>query len=409
MKELKEKDILRFLDGNMSPDEKDAVLAWADSSPANQAELSLYKRINEESYKLESFQLVDVDSEWDKFVQQRSAEEPSELEILNRLDGIITTSQNDKIDRWSNHSLDNQRDLDIYEMVHHEARNLESAHPIDTDLEWSAFQKRISEVPVAEKKEAKMFSIGKIPVWQRYAIAAAVSLLLAVTIWFSLPKNPYAEFNSLGVAQTYHLDDGTIVELAPYSSLRYPKSMDKFDERRVYLDGEGKFSVAENKEKPFFVEIENLESEKAMGVHVLGTIFTIKDDDEYVKVVENIEGLVRVYKLTDADINADLEQGDKYGFDGSTFVDLNPEVVVEDNSKEYQILYVVDYLMQASDWKVTTKAYQEFDEEGIVKIDLEKPYEEVLEDLLERADFEYVPMDCNGCFRINKFTQKANP
>ena len=25
------------------------------------------------------------------------------------------------------------------------------------------------------------------------------------------------------------------------------------------------------------------------------------------------------------------------------------------------------------------------------------------------ADFEYIPMDCDGCFQISKFTQKANP
>ena len=59
--------------------------------------------------------------------------------------------------------------------------------------------------------------------------------------------------------------------------------------------------------------------------------------------------------------------------------------------------------MEESDWKVISGAEIEFNPKGVVNIDLSKSYEEILEDLSERADFQYIERDCDGCYEVRKF------
>jgi len=65
------------------------------------------------------------------------------------------------------------------------------------------------------------------------------------------------------------LPDGTLVFLNAESSLKYPTSFVKQDEREVSLTGEGYFEVAKDKAHPFIVKTEQQE------VEVLGTHFNI--------------------------------------------------------------------------------------------------------------------------------------
>ena len=65
------------------------------------------------------------------------------------------------------------------------------------------------------------------------------------------------------------LSDGTSVFLNAGSSLKYPVAFNDPKSRKVYLSGEAYFSVAKNKQKPFFVESENI------NVSVLGTKFNM--------------------------------------------------------------------------------------------------------------------------------------
>lgn len=71
-----------------------------------------------------------------------------------------------------------------------------------------------------------------------------------------------------GDKATITLPDGTSVLLNSASQLAYTNDFGRID-RKVKLDGEGYFTVAKDKEKPFLVEIDELE------VKVLGTVFSI--------------------------------------------------------------------------------------------------------------------------------------
>ncbi|MBB6126131.1 FecR family protein [Mucilaginibacter lappiensis] len=86
------------------------------------------------------------------------------------------------------------------------------------------------------------------------------------------------------------LPDGTKVWLNAASSISYPVAFIGHD-RQVKLVGEAYFEVAKNKDKPFYVNINNVQ------VRVLGTHFNIEayNDDEKIKTTL-LEGAVQITK-----------------------------------------------------------------------------------------------------------------
>lgn len=85
-----------------------------------------------------------------------------------------------------------------------------------------------------------------------------------------------------------NLPDGTKVWLNAASSLTYPVSFSSFQERKVFLKGEGYFEVAPDRNKPFQVSIDGRQE-----VEVLGTHFNINAYGRAVKTAL-LEGIVKV-------------------------------------------------------------------------------------------------------------------
>lgn len=100
----------------------------------------------------------------------------------------------------------------------------------------------------------------------------------------------------------FFLEDGTEVWLNIGSKLTYPASFGT-SERRVRLEGEGFFEVAEDKQKPFIVETEQL------NVKVLGTAFNVEAREEGEKTsVSVVSGIVEVFASPkEKDASHDLE------------------------------------------------------------------------------------------------------
>jgi hypothetical protein len=86
------------------------------------------------------------------------------------------------------------------------------------------------------------------------------------------------------------LPDGTQVWLNSSSALSYPTEF-AGNERRVKLTGEAYFEVAKNKDKPFYVEMNNTQ------IRVLGTHFDVSAySDDSAITTTLLEGLVQVSK-----------------------------------------------------------------------------------------------------------------
>lgn len=430
MQNLKDKDILMYLDGEASEMQVKSINEWADSSAENKVSLQLSQRIHREIDLLKNYNPVDVDQEWSDFSNKLSTdslnagaevtpeneigvvpstpgfeESPAdEMLLLHYLDGTLSPKEQVAFDKFASSIPNASTDIYFSQRILNESAHIESYKTVDVDSEWNQFKTAVATTPVLRGASVIADPVVKrsgkvIPMWMRYAAAACLTLLLAALIWFVLPKDNYTSYSTGDQSYAFTMVDGSQIELEENTTLRYPKSIKKAHERRLYLNGQGRFDVAKIKDKPFTVEVSD-----GIGVNVLGTIFKVYSQEGFLKAVENIEGKVRAYSLSNPEIYVDMKRGDKYGWDGSGFVDINKPKEI-DNSKEYQILYVLDYLMANSAWKVISSPNMPFDEEGVVKIDLEKPIQNILEDLKSRADFDYVPMDCDSCYRITRFAQ----
>src|SRR5690606_12258135 len=80
------------------------------------------------------------------------------------------------------------------------------------------------------------------------------------------PKNIVVK-NESGEKSKVDLQDGTVVWLNAASSLTYPSSFEKEENRTVKLEGEAFFDVVNDPGKPFIVETSQL------SIRVLGTAF----------------------------------------------------------------------------------------------------------------------------------------
>lgn len=456
MLELEDKDILAFLDGNASGKGKKAVKEWAYESLDNANQLAQLKKVHAAANELGEYNPVDVDGAWDDFkklvansttatvVDAVSTESLSDIEMLQLLDGELPTAQRITLENRLASDRKANAEYTAMSSILAEAKNTPSYIDHDVDAEWALMKTKISAADEAKvvtmptvaqsttavhttinenfEAEQKTFTLPKtetsastgaytttqqetversiVPGWMKFAAAAAVLLLGGVFFWNNYNKaDEIATYATTDEPMEIQLGDGSIVYLGPHSTLEGPKTFRKLSERKYVLHGEAEFDVAEDKTKPFIVEVDD-----QLGIEVLGTRFKIVPHPDYVKVTENIEGKVRFYKLKEKDLNnVVLEKGDVYGYDGTAFVDMNLPII--DNSQEYNILYVLDYLMANNSWKVISSPDMPFDEKGMVKVDLELPLDELLESLKERSDFDYVKLSCDNCYRVTRFKE----
>lgn len=409
---IKIRDILQFLDGNSSSETIKDLQEWAYEDLNNAKDLAIYQSIYNEFAGLRDYKKVDV--EWSSIVGDiKSSTVSSETvdanitddDLLKYLDGRSDHVNKAKIQAWASLSSSNQKELKQLEVVSKEAKALSEYKLLSADDEWKQFSKSLkADTPViAIQPQQASYEDNErslIPAWFKYAAAAAV-LLLALATWRISSSSSAAleteSFATLESPDDITISDGTIILLGENSKVTYFADYNKVKERKVDLVGEAEFQVVNRGNKPFEV----ITSDQ-IGVKVLGTTFSVDDSDEFIKVVKNIEGKVKVYALDDTSINVIVYPGESYGYTGTEFVKIE-EIEVDTNAKNYDVLYVLDYLMEASDWRVISSPYTEFDGEDMILIDLDQPYEGILEDLVKRADFSYEKLTCEGCYRVDRF------
>lgn len=194
-------------------------------------------------------------------------------QLLQRyLDGSCTPAEERLVDHWY-HMLEAD---DKYEI---NPSNLDALE----DVMWDKIHKQVSDNFDTGMKRGKLLRVRRM----RYAlIAASVALLITVgTIGYlriicypvapsfttdvALDSNIVVVNNNTAHRMNIILADESLVELYPGAQLQYPKHFGKHG-REVRLTGDAFFSVAANKENPFWVFHEG------MITKVLGTKFKIK-------------------------------------------------------------------------------------------------------------------------------------
>ncbi len=143
------------------------------------------------------------------------------------------------------------------------------------------------------------------------SIAASLVLLLSVAGFYYFKTEPQISSTMLvkvnngpGLLQL-NMHDGTRIILEKGAKVRFPKSFNGLENRKIYLTGEAFFDVAKDPLKPFIVYSNGLITK------VLGTKFRIRSyAAEKNSLVEVTSGIVAVYSLADKD-SEDEKNGKK--------------------------------------------------------------------------------------------------
>lgn len=144
------------------------------------------------------------------------------------------------------------------------------------------------KILASEKSTDRLFvSSNRISLYQKLSVAAIFLLIVFGVAFFylkpfdknaqtafemAIPKNNLTKTNNTALPFELVLEDGSMVKLAPRSSLSFPEHFIN-GKREVYLTGEAFFKVSKNPEKPFMVYYNNIVT------RVLGTSFTIKTNN----------------------------------------------------------------------------------------------------------------------------------
>ncbi|GAA0879019.1 FecR domain-containing protein [Algoriphagus jejuensis] len=174
---------------------------------------------------------------------------------------------------------------------------------------------RIGEIWQKGKAEKPMRASAGIS-WMKYAavILLLVSSSFAVFYWSQTRETPTVEQptslpsyvlreNKAGQKTKIFLPDGSIAYLNSSSQIQFLEGF-VGKERRVLLEGEAFFEVAEDKTKPFVVESRTVET------LALGTAFNVNAfGDSKVVRVSLLEGEVKVNQIGNADESVILNPG----------------------------------------------------------------------------------------------------
>ncbi|MBL7783100.1 MAG: FecR domain-containing protein [Saprospiraceae bacterium] len=203
--------------------------------------------------------------------------------LAKRLAGETTPQEEGLIESWLQESPDNSHYFDSLQRLWSQAPTARAAtlRPVDTER---ALQKVKAQIPPAAPV-ARRFSM-----YQWMPAAAAVLALVVAAVFFF--RNP-SETQEVQIAATANtltdtLTDGSVVVLNRNSALRIASNFNK-KERRMRLEGEAYFEVAHDREKPFVIEVQQLE------VKVVGTEFNVDNRSEPGRVKVSVkEGKVQL-------------------------------------------------------------------------------------------------------------------
>ncbi len=181
----------------------------------------------------------------------------------------------------------------------------EGEHTNSADLPPHIAQEIIRNIYQSEKNTidilpaAKHRSIG----WRWMAAASILLLMICGSLFIVLnnkaEKDSFASImpdtidtkkNSTPSPQAITLADGSVITLAPQSTLHFPKQF-AGDKREVYLEGEAFFEVTKNPQQPFLVYYNNIVTK------VLGTSFTVNTNRKTGNIEVSVKtGKVQVYE-----------------------------------------------------------------------------------------------------------------
>lgn len=213
--------------------------------------------------------------------------------ITNFLSGESTSGEADFLIRWLEESHENRLlyfNLKRIWIESHDSINDQK----QIEKSWQTLEQSIRTLEETKPQTTKTLSFN----WKKLAIAATITLLLSITLFFVTrqfkPNDFSVSVNEINVPfgsrTNIILPDGTTVWLNSGSKLTYNSDYGKVN-RKVSLQGEAFFNVKHNEGSNFIVKTSDLE------IQDLGTEFVVKayPDESLIETIL-INGKVEISK-----------------------------------------------------------------------------------------------------------------
>lgn len=206
--------------------------------------------------------------------------------LVKYLANEATPPEQDMVEAWISSSEANRHYFHHFQLIWDESRQLAATTTVDENKAWQKFQRRI------KKEETQKTTTSRFGWW---SIAASI-LIIAGAAWFigSILKNKRNQTTevlniaSINEVKKDTLPDGSIATLNKHTVLSYPVSF-KGKTRNVKLNGEAFFNVKPDKEKPFVIDVNNVQ------IKVVGTSFNVRSYNGITEVIVET-GIVQVIK-----------------------------------------------------------------------------------------------------------------
>ncbi|CCH53443.1 anti-FecI sigma factor, FecR [Fibrisoma limi BUZ 3] len=207
--------------------------------------------------------------------------------IFDYLAGKASALQKQMIESW----LQDQRNEELFYQYLIEYETMRPTYTADVAQaidNYNQFLKNAGSNTTPGSNQATVVKTR--PIWLRWSIAAAVTLLLMTSVWLLRNQWQYESYETVyGQTRNISLPDGSTVVLNANSRLRVPRFGFSSGPREVLLEGEALFSVSHTKTHQRFI----VKTDHQFQVEVLGTVFNVFARQRGGKVVLN-QGKVNV-------------------------------------------------------------------------------------------------------------------
>ena len=255
-----------------------------------------------------------------------------------------TPPEQEMVEVWIKATDDNRKYFRHFQTIWNESQKLASRSAIDENSAWHRFQRKVKK---SETAGSALKGFG----WWRVAavivIIAGIAWIVSSLLETGSSEPPLVNIISTNEVKKDTLPDGSFATLNKNSALTYPAAF-KGKTRKVQLKGEAFFNVSPNKQKPFLIDVNDVQ------VRVVGTSFNVRSVNGETEIIVET-GVVQVSK---ADTTVELKAGERILFEKA---DTAARVVASDD-KLYN--YYVSRVFECDNtplWKLVDKLNEAYD------------------------------------------------
>lgn len=226
--------------------------------------------------------------------------------IAKELTQEATSEEKKQLQAWLKESAEHQNYFDELSRIWSSSGEIfmdsKTADSVNTDVAWHKVKTHI--------RRPKHLYVSWLNSTNGLKIAAAIAVLVIAIVFYNRDNAP-PQYNYVAETKVKvdTLTDGSVITLNKKSSL---STLFSKKERRVRMTGEAFFAVAPNKEKPFVIEVQNIE------IKVVGTAFNVDNISKQGKIIVTVqEGIVEVQGKNET---LRLEKGHKAIYDTESHI-----------------------------------------------------------------------------------------